>query len=91
MVAPGVVLVGQEHDTTAAEGEGSARRPFTGPFTVGGRNQAQVDQAIDILLTLRDEDPGKRVGGTEQGQPVEEPIDPLQAPGPAFGPLWPPA
>jgi hypothetical protein len=56
MGAAGTIVVRQDHDVGAVKEVAVGRAPFAGAHRAGGRAEAQLDQAVDVLFAFGDQD-----------------------------------
>jgi hypothetical protein len=81
MLAPGLVVIGKDDDLSAEEVIGVAISPRPGAHRVARGDEAALHQGVDVLLTLRDENPVIQDSGAVQLlEAVENGLDPLEVP-----------
>ena len=83
VVLPGLIVVGQDHDTASPQIFCEVRRPLSGPAGIAGRNQKPVAQRLDVLLSLHNEHRLGRCGRQQLGEAIGNAAHSLSAPGPS--------
>jgi hypothetical protein len=83
VVASGLVVVEQDGDEPSLECGRVAVAPLAGAHGVAGGDQAEVAEAVDVLLALDDEDDLGGIGREQLGQAVEDGLDAVEAPDPS--------